>query len=206
MKNYSEDAVKKLLTKVGNAGVVKPEVVVDVRVRYSDLDESEVDLLNTLVDRKLLVAKAVDKIILCPKCSSPSVLTKYVCPKCYNVSVVRTRLIQHILCGYTDSEVKFAGKGVMVCPKCGREIRDQSEYRVFATFFECLTCHYRTTAPEIIHICQNCKHWFKPLEANYKTLYAYELSEEAVKLLEESGQSIISEEEINRLRSKLRGD
>ncbi len=178
------NVLKDLLKGIASLRGIKPEVKVSVVIDFPEGRFNE-GVLNELVSKGYVKAKLVDRIVICPKCGSASVLTKYVCPKCLSIDVVKSRLIQHLACGYTGSELSFLRDGnTIICPKCGKKITEESnELKTFTTFFECNACHHKTSSPSIIHVCYDCGAVFRPIDAVYKAIYMYELSEEGVKLI-----------------------
>lgn len=177
------DELLDILKSIARNSGIKSEVVVNVVVKTNI--ELNAKTLNELVNLGYLRVRLVDKVITCPKCGSASVLTKYVCSKCLSLDVVKSRLIQHVVCGFTGSELEYlrSEKGLK-CPKCGMIISDENkELRVYASFFECKTCHYKTSVPELLHVCYSCRNIFRPIDATYKEVFNYEVSEEGLKLL-----------------------
>ncbi|MEM1818906.1 MAG: hypothetical protein QW399_02015 [Sulfolobales archaeon] len=177
--------LKEVLSKLANIKYLSPDFKVTVTLSYPHLEGVDESVLEDLIRNELVVRKVVDVVIACAKCGSLSISTKYACPACSSVNMIKSRLIQHVSCGYTDSEVKFPRKenGVLICPKCGAGISDERELKVYATFFECVLCHFKTSSPDIIHKCHNCGNIFKSADALLRPLYMYELSNKGRELL-----------------------
>lgn len=178
--------IKEFLSKITAIRSLTPDFKVVATLKYLNIDEVDESILEALTREGLLVRKVVDVAIACGKCGSLSISTKYLCPTCSSANMVKSRLIQHIDCGYVDSEVNFLRdeSGVLKCPKCGREVAEE-KLKVYATFFECLSCHSRTSSPNIIHKCHNCGNVFKPIDASLRPMYSYELSNKGRELLKQ---------------------
>ncbi len=181
----STNDLRELLRKLASSGALTPDFKVTATLRYPGFDEIDESELEDLTRKGLLTRRFVDMVIACPKCGSLNVSTKYVCPSCSSLDIIKSRLIQHVDCGYTDGEIKFSKKegGALVCPKCGREIRSEKDLRVYATFFECMSCHTRTSSPNVIHRCHNCENIFTPVSASLRPIYLYELSDKGRELV-----------------------
>ncbi len=178
--------MKEFLSKIVTTGSLIPDFKVIATLKYLSIDEVDESVLEALTREGLLVRRITDVAIACSKCGSLSISTKYVCPACSSVSIVKSRLIQHIDCGYVGSEVSFlrSNSGALKCPKCGREVAEE-RLIVYATFFECLSCHFRTSSPNVIHKCHNCENIFKPADASLRPIYLYELSDKGRELLKQ---------------------
>lgn len=178
-----------VLKSVAASGGIRSEVIVNVAIRSNmELDK---ETLDELVKLGYLRVRLVDKVILCPKCGSLSVLTKYACPRCTSINLVRSRLIQHLICGFTGSELDYLRSDYLRsnvglrCPKCGTEIAEESrELKIYAAFFECGSCRHKMSAPNVLHTCHSCGSVFDPSSAVYMDVYSYELSDEGLKLIE----------------------
>lgn len=186
MSDLSKDMknIKELLNKVADAGVLMPDIKVSLELQYPGIGAADTVKLDELVNLGLLRKKVFDRTISCPKCGSVSIFTRYACPSCSSINIEKSRLIQHVDCGYTDSEVKFSKResSVLICPKCGKEI-DERRLRIYASFFECGVCHSRTSTPSIVHKCHKCDNIFKPDEAVLKPLYSYELTGKGLSII-----------------------
>lgn len=180
----SVKSLREILNKVAKVGVLTPNVKVSASLEYPSFNEVDVPKLDELVKVGLLKKKIIDRAVSCPKCGSLALSTRYVCPSCSSVNIEKSRLIQHINCGYTDSEIKFPRNesGNLLCPKCGNEISDEKQLRIYATFFECLTCHSRTSTPNIMYRCHKCDNMFKSSDASLKPLHSYELTDKGLSI------------------------
>jgi DNA-directed RNA polymerase subunit RPC12/RpoP len=156
----------------------------------------EYDLMGTVInaERALaafdileslgLVKKApAGAVLQCPKCGSARLRAYLTCRFCGSPLVVKTRLIQHVVCGYTGEEEEFVKGKRLICPKCGLELKHEgSDYIVIAEIFKCLNCGARQRSPEVQLECLECGHHFKPLEGRYVLLYRFEPTETGFRL------------------------
>jgi len=179
----SNEEIKVILNKIASVGVLRPITSVSIVLKYLGFEEVDEPLLNDLVSKGFLKRDFIDKLLACPKCSSLSIITKYACPRCGSINLEKTKIVQHIECGYTDSIIKFLRPdNTLVCPKCGREVNEKN-MKVYIQFFECLSCGLKTSQPNIVHMCGNCGNIFKPIDAVLKSVYIYELSSKGRELI-----------------------
>lgn len=158
-------------------------------IRYLDAEEIwKVDatvarkLLNGLVEKGLLKSDLVDYVLTCPHCDSPHVYSKYTCPKCKSPNVEFTELMEHTKCGNIGSRGSFTKDNSLVCPRCRLELgKKANEYRVIGNFYQCEACGNRFDKPDVIHICKNCGNVSTYQNAKYVKIFAYRVTEEAMK-------------------------
>lgn len=179
----SNDETKVILNKIASIGILRPTTNVSIVLKYLGFEGIDESLLNDLVNKGFLKRSFIDKLLACPRCGSLSIITKYTCPRCGSINLEKTKIIQHVECGYTDSIIKFLRPdNTLICPKCSREVNDKN-MKVYIQFFECLSCGFKTSQPNIIHICGNCGNIFKPIDATFKPVYIYELSDKGKELI-----------------------
>jgi uncharacterized OB-fold protein len=181
-----EDYLRKLVKK----GVLMLKPSLDVQgIRYVDAEEAwKIDLvktraiINRLAEKGLLKPDFVDRALTCPKCSSPEVYSKYACPKCKSNDVEFTELIEHTKCGNIGSKDSFLKGFLMVCPRCHVELaKKTNDYHVIGNFYLCEKCGHRFDKPDTIHICQNCGTTSTYQNAKYLRIFAYTVTEGAMK-------------------------
>ncbi len=195
-KGREEDFIKKLIgqpgfTKIAEALRRKRKLEPAVKFEENDLTVyladlrglgETINLLGEMIDKGLLEPYPADYMVQCPLCGSIYVETKYQCPYCGSIKLEKTRIIQHVLCGYTDTEIHFRekrrGEIILVCPKCRKQLyREGEDYRVLGTIYECRDCNRRVAEPRIIHKCAVCGHTFTPKDALYKPIYGLRLTD-----------------------------
>jgi uncharacterized CHY-type Zn-finger protein len=165
--------------KVDSKGIIYPEIA----SAFPNKTETETrDFLEKLVQSHILNFRLLDKVILCPTCSSASVYSKYNCPRCSSFDIGKASIIEHIRCGFIGSLEKFRKGSQLICPKCNG-IVTEIEYRKIGTSFECNSCNSRFEAPKISHKCNSCDDVFTSREARYEPIFEYTLSEQTKKAL-----------------------
>jgi hypothetical protein len=160
-----------------------------VTITYPDLKEhlEQTDFISTkfvldsLLHEGLLKEKSRERILVCPKCTSPDVRSKFSCPRCNSESVELTQLLEHTTCGYIGSRIDFSKCGQLVCPRCNTDLsQDTSSYRSIGNFYRCEECENRFDKPEVVHICQNCGKMSSFKEIKYPRISVYRISDDVV--------------------------
>lgn len=165
------------------AGGIQYEGVEDLYERYGV--EKLHSLLEALADKGFLLVKEYDRVILCPKCGSVNIHSKYTCPRCHSMRVDRMELIEHPFCGYIGDKGSFITDFELICPNCKTELGpaegkppgdgSRQDYRIIGSSFECRKCGYRFERPQVVHTCDPCGALFNYRTARYETLYSYEI-------------------------------
>ena len=185
-----EKGVKEL-KPAPRGGRIQYEGIEDLYEEYGA--EKLHSLLESLADKGFLVVKEYDRVILCPKCGSIDVYSKYSCPRCHSMKVDRMELIEHPFCGYIGDKNSFIADSKLLCPNCKTELGSvngkppgdgsRRDYRVIGSSFECRKCGYRFERPQVVHICNECGALFNYRTARYEKLYSYEVPEEVIEAL-----------------------
>jgi len=140
------------------------------------------EFLNRLYEMGFLKRELYDKIIHCPACNSANVSTRYRCPYCRTFDIKKSLLIEHVSCGYIDTEERFEKKDKLVCPKCGAELtRPDVNYRKAGVWCNCNECGKSFDIPVPSHFCRECNGDFTFEDANYRNIYSYSLNEAVMK-------------------------
>lgn len=139
------------------------------------------EFLSNLFDVGVLRRELYDKIIYCPSCNSANVSVHYCCPHCKAFNIRKSALIEHVSCGYMDTEESFLKKGKLVCPKCGKELsKPDVDYRKAGVWCTCNGCDKSFDIPVPIHFCRDCHQSFSFEDALYEDVYLYKMSDEAM--------------------------
>jgi transcription elongation factor Elf1 len=146
-------------------------------------DPSSADeFLRHLSEAGVLERELYDKIVYCPSCSSANVSIHYCCPYCKSFNVKKSSLIEHIPCGYIDTEDRFLAEDKLVCPKCGKELtKPDVDHRRAGVWCACNGCGKSFDIPVPSHFCRDCRQNFTFEEALYKDVYCYRLSEDVMR-------------------------
>jgi hypothetical protein len=89
-------------------------------------------------------------------------------------------LIEHIKCGYIDTEDHFQKEGKLVCPKCHKELTNPDlDYHRAGIWCTCNQCSKSFDIPVPAHFCRDCQENFTFDDALYKDVYSYSLTSDA---------------------------
>jgi len=146
-------------------------------------DSSSADeFLQKLFEGNVLDKKIYEKNIYCPSCSSANVSLHYTCPYCKSFDIKKSALIEHIKCGYIDTEDHFQKEDKLVCPKCQKElITSNVDYNKAGVWCNCNQCNKSFDIPVPDHFCRECHNNFTFDEVILKDVYSYSLTPEASK-------------------------
>ena len=138
--------------------------------------------LERLFEGGVLERKLYDKIVQCPSCKSANVSIHYNCPHCKSFDIKKSALIEHIKCGYIDTEDHFQKENKLICPKCNKELLNPNlDYNKAGVWCNCNHCSKSFDIPVPTHFCRECDENFTFDEAVYKDVYSYKLTPEAAK-------------------------
>jgi uncharacterized CHY-type Zn-finger protein len=174
MKKMVDQGSYTINPKIDSKGITYPEIHA---VFPNKTDAEAREFLDHLKANGILNSKLLDKVIVCPTCSSASVFSKYNCPRCSSFDIGKASIIEHTRCGFIGSLEKFRKGSELICPKC-KGLVSEIEYKKIGTSFECESCSSRFEAPRISHKCNACDDVFTFREAKYEPIYEYSLSEE----------------------------
>lgn len=146
-------------------------------------DSSNTDnFLKKLFEGGILDRKLYDKIVKCPSCNSANVSIHYTCPHCKSFDIKKSSLIEHIKCGYIDTEEHFKKEDKLFCPRCKKELLNLNVgYHRAGVWCTCNQCTKSFDIPVPTHFCRECDEKFTFDEAIYKDVYCYTLTPEAAK-------------------------
>ncbi|PVX24002.1 MAG: hypothetical protein CW691_08975 [Candidatus Bathyarchaeum sp.] len=190
LKLYKDHTVQLLISKFvsGELDTLNPVFDQKHGFKYPLVDEVVGDSFSTdrflqkLFEGGVLERKLYDKIVYCPSCSSANVSIHYTCPHCKSFDVKKSSLIEHIKCGYIDTEDHFQKEDKLVCPRCHKElITPDVDYHKAGVWCTCNQCNKSFDIPVPAHFCRECQNNFIFDEAIYKDVYSYNLTPEASK-------------------------
>jgi len=186
-----------ILNKFLSGEVTRLDPVFDPKYGYrypiaeaiiGDPEETEKHL-NKLYEINVLRRELYDKIIHCPSCQSANVSIRYCCPYCKSFNIEKSALIEHIQCGYIDTEEHFKKGNNLTCPKCHKELtKPEVNYRKAGIWCKCNDCGKSFDIPVPSHFCRDCKQNFTFEDSLHRNVYSYILNEEVAK---EAGLSYI---------------
>jgi len=190
LKLYKDHKVQLLISKFvsDELGTLNPIYDPKQGFRYPVIDEIVGDssrtekFLQEMFEGGVLERKLYDKIVYCPSCSSANLSIHYTCPHCKSFDVKKSSLIEHIKCGYIDTEDHFQKDDKLVCPRCNKELTNPDlEYHRAGVWCTCNQCGKSFDIPVPAHFCRECHENFTFDEAIYKDVYSYSLTPEAAK-------------------------
>jgi len=185
---YRDHLVQVFLSKflVGEIAKLVPAFDPDYGYKYPLLeailgDPAKVEgFLDKLSENGILKKELYDKILHCPHCGSPNISIRYSCPHCRSFNVTKRSLVEHLKCGYIDTEDQFKEKDKLVCPRCGKELVEPDvDYRKAGIWCTCNSCKKSFDIPVPSHFCRKCHNDFTFEDATYDDVYSYKLSDEA---------------------------
>ena len=190
VKLYKDHNVQLLISKFVSGELSKLNPVYDPKYgyRYPVVDaivsdpSSTDELLRSLFEAGVLKRELYDKIVYCPSCNTADVSIHYCCPHCKSFDVRKSALIEHIQCGYIDTEEKFRKNDKLVCPRCRKELtKPDVDYHKAGVWCTCNECGKSFDIPVPAHFCRDCHRNFSFEEAFYRDVYSYSLTPEAMK-------------------------
>jgi transcription elongation factor Elf1 len=187
---YRDHRMQLILSKFLSGEISKLTPVYDSKYGYryppveaiiGDPEETE-KVLAYLYDIGILKRQVFDKMINCPQCNSANVSMRYCCPYCKSFNIKKSSLIEHIPCGYIDTEEHFKKGDKLVCPRCHTELNKQDvNYRRAGVWCSCNDCGKSFDIPVPSHFCRVCDTIFTFDDAVYRDVYSYSLNEEIMK-------------------------
>jgi len=187
---YKDRNVQLFISKFVSGELSKVNPVYDPKYgyRYPVVDaivgdpSSTDELLQSLFEAGVLKRELYDKIVYCPSCNTANVSMHYCCPHCRSFDVRKSALIEHIKCGYIDTEEHFRKDDKLVCPRCRKELtKPDVDYHKAGVWCTCNECGKSFDIPVSAHFCRDCHRNFTFEEALYKDVYSYSLTPEAMK-------------------------
>jgi hypothetical protein len=185
---YQDEKAAKIVEAMleGNIPEIKPQMNPQSELGFSfpglerviDLpDEELLSLLERLADLGVLERKFADKFLYCPRCGSLNLAPGYYCPKCSSGTLVRGRVLEHVLCKHVDIEEDFTVGGRMMCPKCKKELYVlDSDYRSLGVLRRCRDCGDVFSHPAVKWRCLKCSSVTPEEKILEKNAYTYYLA------------------------------
>jgi transcription elongation factor Elf1 len=187
---YKDHRMQQILSKFLSGEITKLDPVYDSKYgyRYPPVEaiigdpEATEKMLTYLYDIGILKRQVFDKMINCPQCNSANVSTRYCCPYCKSFNIKKSSLIEHIPCGYIDTEDHFKNGDKLICPRCHTELNRQDvNYRKAGIWCSCNECGKSFDIAVPSHFCRVCDLNFTFDDAVYRDVYLYILNEEIMK-------------------------
>ena len=187
---YKDHRVQLLLSKFIGGEIKRIDPVFDNKhgYKYPVVEaivgpSSDIDVfLNQLFKEEILERELYDKVLYCPNCNSANVSVRYRCPYCKSFDIKKSSLIEHVPCGYIDTEERFQTDDRLVCPRCNKLLtKVDKDYRKAGIWCTCNECSKSFDIPTASHFCRDCHKDFMFEDAIYKDVYSYTLGAKAMK-------------------------
>ncbi|UCH31234.1 MAG: hypothetical protein JSV05_06965 [Candidatus Bathyarchaeota archaeon] len=189
-KLYKDHLVQVLLSKFLSGELERLEPVFDpdrgyvfplVEAILGNAGEVE-QFLDKLSKAGIFKKELYDKTLFCPNCNSPKISTHYNCPHCGSFNVTKSALIEHLPCGYIDTEDHFTKGDKLFCPRCTKElVKLDVDYKRAGVWCTCNNCDKNFDLPSPSHFCRKCQSNFTFEDAGYENVFSYRLSGDAQK-------------------------
>jgi hypothetical protein len=149
-------------------------------------DGSPVDIpaadLESLADRGYLERIFVERLMICPTCSSHAANVHEACVTCNSSNLTAITTYFHFRCGYIGAEKTFSKEaGGLRCPKCKKFLVDLgTDHDSPGVMFECGNCASTFQQPQMGVRCLSCGATFLGTalqELGHLDVFAYRLSQ-----------------------------
>ena len=150
--------------------------------RVTELKPNEIPgLLDRLTKYKVLDSHFYEKVVICDKCSSPNVATRFLCSHCKSTNILQRKTIEHLSCGYvcTEDQLVLDTDGQSKhCPRCGLVLQFNGgpDVRINEGWFMCSDCSKASRDPMIFFFCRICERLISVSDTAFVNLYSYTLS------------------------------
>ncbi|MEM0045974.1 MAG: hypothetical protein QXT69_02275 [Fervidicoccaceae archaeon] len=154
-----------------------------------DVEGKKRSILLFLVDFNILSIKEVERVIVCPICSSPRVRVVLLCPYCGSTNVEPSEIVQHFLCGYAGPKSSFFFGEKMICPNCKQNVTERDLKKLGKSFY-CESCRRIFRSPSVKLMCLNYlttlhqkNYQFELVDSKIRKLYGYILTKKGEDLI-----------------------
>ncbi len=136
--------------------------------------------LETLADRGYAERIFVERLMICPSCSSHAVNVHESCVTCNSSNLESITSYFHFRCGFIGPEKAFTKEPAgLRCPKCKKYLVDVgTDHDSPGVFFECKNCAAMFQQPNMGVRCLGCGARFTGLalqDLKHRDVYAYRL-------------------------------
>lgn len=131
-------------------------------------------LSNLECQKQIVSGRLVDRIRVCPKCSSSHVNYVDVCPNCQSINIEKKEMIHCFACGRVGKMEDALRENAMVCPCCGTRLRHLgSDYDHPLDSTVCNDCGTHFVEPTIVAACYSCGAKSVPDELAVRSFRSY---------------------------------
>ena len=145
--------------------------------------------LDTLLEYGVIkIHKYHIKEHLCPKCNHSHLLYTECCPKCGSSNLKIQNIIHHFSCANVSPESTYNVGGVLVCPKCHKQLRHIGvDYDRPAVVYACNDCENSFTTPITKATCTYCEAVSPVNTLVPRDVTDFEITEEGIRTLTVGG-------------------
>lgn len=139
-----------------------------------------------------LTGKLVDKVHVCPECSSAHQNLRATCPKCRSIDITEQDLVHHFPCAHIAPMSDFQKKGGdgLHCPKCDKGLRHiGNDYDKPASIHNCNACGHTFQQAEFRSFCIDCNEDLHLHRLEEVSICQYELTAKATAAVQ-NGSSV----------------
>lgn len=185
---YSIPDVQRIINYlINDVKELKPSFDLQYACRYPDVEHltelkaNEIPgLLERLTTYRALDSHFYERIVICDKCSSPNVATRFLCPQCKSTNILQTKTIEHLSCGYVcrEDELVLDRDGQSKhCPRCGVILHfGGADVKINDGWYMCSDCGKESKDPVIFFFCRMCERLVSSSDIAFINLYTYSLS------------------------------
>jgi len=186
-KNYALPEVQQVCNHFvyGSKQVLQPEFGADRVPKYFVEGSAGTPLDTTVLERMtdigILKSSLFEKILFCPKCSSPSnVFARFKCTNCASIDISINRMIEHLPCGTIHNEKAFRVGTSLVCPTCKRGLQKPEEQRLIGLVCTCNKCSAHFEDPVQSFFCRKCQTDFSLTTGLIYDVRIYDMNEKVI--------------------------
>jgi transposase-like protein len=186
-KNYALPEVQQVCNHFvyGSKQALQPEFGADRVPKYfvegsagTPLDTA---VLERMTDISILKSALFEKILFCPKCSTPSnVFARFKCTNCASIDISINRMIEHLPCGTIHNEKAFRVGTGLVCPTCKRSLQKPEEQRLIGLVCTCNKCSAHFEDPVQSFFCRKCQTDFSLTTGLIYDVRIYDMNEKVI--------------------------
>ncbi|MGZ3411185.1 MAG: TackOD1 domain-containing metal-binding protein [Xanthobacteraceae bacterium] len=133
--------------------------------------------LEFLANQDLLRRRHFTRTHACGKCASARLNIYEACLACGSSNLFEEVLVHHYRCGCQEAESHFVQGGLLICPKCRRELRHLGvDYGKPGKIVECRACGAVNSEPTVNFICMDCSAVTPADDAAATDWYHYDLT------------------------------
>ncbi|MEM2211008.1 MAG: hypothetical protein QW372_04940 [Nitrososphaerales archaeon] len=186
--NIPLEIIISIVEKIDKEKELIPTRTSDGQFTYATLDElklsiEQTELLEYIRNEGLISEEVIETTLLCPKCSKSNFIPIFKCLNCGSSAIIRDRLIEHKAGGHMHPESTFKKGDLLICPSCGKVLKNPTEYIVLGSWFVCKKCgaKYAQLIPEFK--CLNDGTIFSLTTSDFKSLNKITLTDKGRRLL-----------------------